>query len=235
MKISDLPTIACLAVALLSAEACNREATPVRTRGDIAADSALAADLAQVNRDTLLVDSIGQYRPAEGGAVDTGVGGTTTPNPVAAATPPAATTVAPAPPATTTQRPPAAPPAPTASMPKRRITGNPCSSPTPGDQQACLRSLLAATDQRLNGIYRALLTEMRRQESVARGQPDPPSVVRLRAAQRAWLVNRDAECRRRGRGIEGQLWARPRARCLGEFSVRRANELADSFSRLTAH
>ena len=38
----------------------------MRTRDDIEADSALAADLALANRDTLLIDSIGQYRPAEG-------------------------------------------------------------------------------------------------------------------------------------------------------------------------
>jgi uncharacterized protein YecT (DUF1311 family) len=76
---------------------------------------------------------------------------------------------------------------------------------------------------------------MRLKEGVAGGAKDPPSVQRLRVAQRAWLVYRDTECRRRGKGKEGALWARPRARCLGEFSARRANELADQFSRLTAN
>src|SRR5438105_2113022 len=46
------------ALALIALGACNREA-PVRTRDDIAADSALAADLALANRDTLAIDSIG--------------------------------------------------------------------------------------------------------------------------------------------------------------------------------
>jgi uncharacterized protein YecT (DUF1311 family) len=87
----------------------------------------------------------------------------------------------------------------------------------------------------LNRIYRALITETRRQEHVAPGGSDPASVERLRLGQRAWLVYRDTECRRRGRGKEGALWARPRVKCLGEFSARRANELADNFSRLTAH
>jgi len=87
---------------------------------------------------------------------------------------------------------------------------------------------------RLNRVYRALITEMRRQEGAGQGEKDPPSVQRLRVAQRAWLVYRDTECRRRGRGKEGPLWARPRVRCLGEFSARRVNELADNFSRLTA-
>jgi uncharacterized protein YecT (DUF1311 family) len=98
-----------------------------------------------------------------------------------------------------------------------------------------MRISIAASDARLNRIYRALITEMRRQEGVPGGAKDPPSVQRLRVAQRAWVVYRDTECRKRGRGKEGALWARPRARCLGEFAGRRANELADNFSKLTAH
>lgn len=238
MKISFSFSISCIAVGLLTADACTSEKPPVRTRADITADSALAADLTLANRDTLVVDSIGQYRPAEGTVVDTNVAETTTPKPSPAAAPlaapPTAPTVAPAP-AAATPRPPAAAPVATSSTPRRRATGDLCNSPRSADQEACVRASLASTDQRLNGIYRALITEMRRREGVARGQPDPPAVVRLRAAQRAWLVDRDTECRRRGRGVEGQLWARPRVRCLGEFSARRANELADNFSRLTAH
>lgn len=88
---------------------------------------------------------------------------------------------------------------------------------------------------RLNRIYRALVTEMRRQEGVRNGGPDPASVERLRVSQRSWLVYRDNQCRRRVRAREGALWARPRVKCLSEFSLRRANELADNFSRLTAH
>jgi uncharacterized protein YecT (DUF1311 family) len=98
----------------------------------------------------------------------------------------------------------------------------------------CVRVLLADADMRLNRTYRALITEMRRQEGARGSAKDPPSVERLRVAQRAWLVYRDNECRRRGRAKEGTLWARPRVRCLAEFSRRRANELADNFSRLTA-
>jgi uncharacterized protein YecT (DUF1311 family) len=86
----------------------------------------------------------------------------------------------------------------------------------------------------MNRIYRALITEMRLQEGTRPGAKDPASVQRLRVAQRAWLVQRDAECRRRGRRTEGARWARPRVRCLGNLANRRANELADSFSRLTA-
>ena len=86
----------------------------------------------------------------------------------------------------------------------------------------------------MNRIYRALITEMRRKAGAQPGARDPESVASLRAAQRQWLVNRDTECRRRGQGKEGRLWARPRVACLGEFATQRANELADTFSRITA-
>jgi hypothetical protein len=64
-----------LAFILLISSACDTGGKP-KTREDTAADSALAADLALANRDTLLVDSIGQYRAAEGAVADTGIGDT---------------------------------------------------------------------------------------------------------------------------------------------------------------
>lgn len=222
-----------LAVALLSG--CNRE-TPVRTRDEIAADSALAADLALANRDTLLIDSIGQPRPPAIVPADTDLAGSLEGKakaaPLVPAPAPAPPPVAPSPPKVTLT-PRSTKPSPSRAA-LRRGSGDQCNSPAKTAQEACVRSGLAATDMRLNGIYRALLTEMRRQEGVRPGQKDPPSVVRLRVAQRAWLVDRDTECRRRGHGTEGALWARPRVQCLGEFASRRANELADDFSKLTA-
>lgn len=247
-----------LVVASFISTGCGKKDEPVRTRDDIAADSALAADLALANRDTLLIDSIGQYRPAGGAGADTSLGavdtvappgalppdvtagGTTVRPSTAPVNPPAAARPAPAPAAPPTPpaaRPSARPSAPRAiakSSPPRRTSGNPCNTPGLASQQQCVHTRLAEADRRLNGVYRALITEMRRQKGVRPGQKDPPSVERLRAAQRSWLVYRDTECRRRGRGSEGPLWAAPRVACLGEFSVRRANELADNFSRLTA-
>lgn len=85
----------------------------------------------------------------------------------------------------------------------------------------------------MNRTYRALITEMRLQEGAKGSAKDPASVQRLRIAQRAWLVYRDNECRKQSRSREGARWARPRVRCLGQFANRRANELADNFSRLT--
>lgn len=233
--------------------------SPSKTRDDIAADSALASDLALANRDTLLVDSIGEYRPpdaAERGAVSTV---TTVPPSVTPAPPvetkasvptkvsvptkasvPIAKTIAPqaivaAPPPTLPTPQPVMPAAPAVAAGPARRGAAACNSPSRPDQEECVRATLPGADMRLNRIYRALVTEMRRQENVPRGGGDPASVQRLRVSQRSWLVYRDNQCRRQGRGREGALWARPRVRCLGEFSLRRANELADNFSRLTAH
>ena len=243
-----------LAVASFLSTGCGKEKEPVRTRDDIAADSALAADLALANRDTLLIDSIGQYRPPGGAGADTTLSAIDTVAPPGALPPDVATSQTTVRPSTVPVNPPAARPAPpppapppsppaarptpprvvAKSSPARRIRGNPCNTPGLASQQQCVHTRLAEADRRLNGVYRALITEMRRQEGVRRGQKDPPSVERLRAGQRSWLVYRDTECRRRGHGTEGALWAAPRVACLGEFSVRRANELGDNFSRLTA-
>ena len=235
---------------------------PSRTADELAADSALAADLALANRDTLLVDSIGAYREPSAAERDTSgpppvasppappraapadfgdaIGGSSSqPNRVATApatvpTPPKPSAPEPSNPISTP--PPSPTPTATTKAPAPRLTGTrACSSPTPENQSECIRVSIAASDARLNRIYRALITEMRRQEKVPAGAKDPPSVQRLRVAQRQWVVYRDNECRKRGRGKEGALWARPRARCLGEFASRRANELADNFSKLTAH
>lgn len=224
--------------------------TPSKTADEFASDSALAADLALANRDTLLVDSIGAYREVDaaerdsnGTAVvtprDTIDGRDAAPRPTASAkvvAPAAPPVAAPAPVKTAPASPPPVVAEKKAAAPAPRLTGiRACSSPTAENQTECLRVSLASADARLNRIYRALITEMRRQENVAPGAKDPPSVQRLRVSQRSWVVYRDAECRKRGRKKEGALWARPRARCLGEFAGRRSNELADNFSKLTAH
>lgn len=224
---------ATIAIAML-ALACD-SGSPSKTADEFAADSALAADLALANRDTLLVDSIGAYREPAAAELDTVppaaardsvIARNVTPS-IPASQPSVSAPVAAAPATKTASAPPAA---------AKKLSGTrACNSPSQENQSECIRVLIAAGDARLNRTYRALIAEMRRQENVAPGAKDPPSVQKLRIAQRSWLVYRDNECRKRGRGKEGALWARPRARCLGEFSARRANELADDFIRLTAH
>ncbi|MGK2961409.1 MAG: hypothetical protein ACSLFK_04580, partial [Gemmatimonadaceae bacterium] len=67
-----------------------------RTADEFAADSALAADLALANRDTLLVDSIGAYRPSiSPSSPDSDLVESTSPGRAAAA-PPAAPATQPA-------------------------------------------------------------------------------------------------------------------------------------------
>ena len=68
----QLPVVT-VALASLIVSACDGGARS-RTADEFAADSALAADLALANRDTLLVDSIGAYRePMDMGESDDSV------------------------------------------------------------------------------------------------------------------------------------------------------------------
>lgn len=78
----------------------------------------------------------------------------------------------------------------------------------------------------LDRTYQRLIADLKRQAGTPAGGPEPASVQDLRRAQRAWLVYRDTECRRRNRGKEGPLWAPMRAECLAEFSGVREAELA---------
>jgi uncharacterized protein YecT (DUF1311 family) len=100
------------------------------------------------------------------------------------------------------------------------------------DQRACLAAAIERSDAGLNQIYGDVIAAMRQRASTAPGDPDPPEVQRLRAVQRNWLLRRDAECRRRGRGREGPLWAVPRAQCLEEFSTDRSQQLSATLARL---
>lgn len=94
-------------------------------------------------------------------------------------------------------------------------------------------SYLARSDVGLDRTYQSLIAEMKRRAGTSASDAEPDEVKRLREAQRAWLVYRDTECRRRNRGKEGPLWAPVRAQCLGEFSGERQDELAGTLSKLT--
>ena len=110
-----------------------------------------------------------------------------------------------------------------------------CDSPAAADQRRCLMSMLDRSDVGLDRTYQSLIAALDRQAGIRAGDPAPAAVSQLRAAQRAWLVYRDTECRRRNRGKEGPLWAPVRARCLGEFSRDREQELAVARARLGGH
>lgn len=104
----------------------------------------------------------------------------------------------------------------------------PCASPAAPSQRRCLMLHLARSDVMLDRTYQSLIADMKRAAGTPAGAKEPASVEQLRVSQRAWLVYRDTECRRRNRGKEGPLWAPVRAQCLGEFSGQRTEELAQA-------
>lgn len=109
--------------------------------------------------------------------------------------------------------------------------GPSCASPARDDQQRCLRGYLAKSDVLLDRYYQALILRLKSEAGSTSSKVEPPSVQRLRTAQRAWLVFRDDECRKRTHPTEGPLWAPVRAQCLAEYSAVRARELGDALSR----
>jgi uncharacterized protein YecT (DUF1311 family) len=109
--------------------------------------------------------------------------------------------------------------------------GPSCASPAHEDQQRCLSGYLAKSDLMLDRYYQALILRLKSEAGTKAGAPEPPSVRRLRDAQRKWLVYRDDECRKRTRPSEGPLWAPVRAKCLAEYSSLRARELDDALAK----
>jgi len=108
--------------------------------------------------------------------------------------------------------------------------GPSCASPALDDQRRCLSGYLARSDAQLDRNYQALITQLKSEAATRKGAPEPRTVERLRNAQRAWLVYRDEECRKRTRPQEGPLWAPVRAQCLAEYSMLRARELTDALA-----
>jgi len=84
----------------------------------------------------------------------------------------------------------------------------------------------------MDGAFESLVTELRRAAGTLPGEPDPPSVGRVRVEQRAWLSVRNAECPR-DRAPGGSLfWAQPTSVCFSEMAAARAAELRDAVRRL---
>jgi uncharacterized protein YecT (DUF1311 family) len=112
--------------------------------------------------------------------------------------------------------------------------GPSCASPALPDQRRCLLSYLARSDAPLDRTYQALITALKREADGSAQGREPATVLRLRTAQRNWLVYRDDECRRRNEGREGPLWAPTRAQCLAAFSEMRERELASALESRAA-
>lgn len=107
----------------------------------------------------------------------------------------------------------------------RPASGDPCDSPAADDQRSCLNRSIARSDVNLNRVYQELIAQ-------ARLSGGSELEERFRQQQRAWIITRDEECRRQTRSQEGELWARTRGRCLGEYSERRTGQLQASLNNL---
>ena len=107
----------------------------------------------------------------------------------------------------------------------RPALGDPCESPDADDQRTCLNRSIARSDVNLNRVYQELIAQ-------ARISGGSELEERFRQRQRAWIRTRDEECRAQTRSETGELWARARGRCLGEYSARRTAELQESLSNL---
>ncbi|MEO6526566.1 MAG: lysozyme inhibitor LprI family protein [Gemmatimonadaceae bacterium] len=110
------------------------------------------------------------------------------------------------------------------------FTGPSCASPALPDQRRCLLDYLARSDVKLDRTYQSLITALKREAGASARGKEPPTVLRLRTAQRNWLVYRDNECRRQNDGKEGPLWATTRAQCLAQYSGKRTEELASALA-----
>jgi len=80
-------------------------------------------------------------------------------------------------------------------------------------------------DADLNRTYQDLLAQARKS-----GGSDLED--RFRQSQREWINTRDSDCLNQTQGQGGALWARPRARCLADYSAKRTAELQRNLSSL---
>ena len=106
-----------------------------------------------------------------------------------------------------------------------RTSADPCDSPAMTDQRSCLNRSIATNDADLNRTYQDLISQARKS-----GGSDLEE--RFRQSQRDWINKRDSDCLAQTQGEGGRLWARPRARCLADYSARRTEELRRNLSSL---
>ena len=202
----------------------------------VAQDTMLLHDLAEANKNTAaasaLDNSLNTVRTNPDGSTtlvssQTGSsarvpnptnGLTPTPTNSSRLTPPTQANDAPAPTTIPLTRSPA-------SSAATRSSGDPCDSPTLADQRSCLNRSIVANDADLNNTYQDLLAQ-------ARKSGGSELEERFRQTQRDWVNKRDSDCNAQTQGEGGKLWARPRARCLADYSARRTAELRRNLNSL---
>jgi uncharacterized protein YecT (DUF1311 family) len=218
---------------LVGSVACRKDGKE-KGVASVSQDTMLLRDLAEANRNTATASAVdnslttvraaqdtsfpgmaagpSQTRPSDTRVVQQPTGSKLTP-PLTAKDASGPTTVP-------TDRSPASPPISSSS--------DPCDSPDPADQRACISRSIAVNDIELNRTYQDLLAQ-------ARGSGPPDAEEQIRQSQRDWVKQRDDECRAQTRGEGGTLWAKARARCLAEYSARRTAELQRSLDSLRSH
>jgi uncharacterized protein YecT (DUF1311 family) len=111
------------------------------------------------------------------------------------------------------------------SSTRTAASGDYCDSPAPADQRSCLNRSIVQNDADLNRVYQDLIAQSQKSGG-------DELTERFRQSQRDWINTRDSECLQKTDGQGGALWARPRARCLGDYSARRTAELQRSLNSL---
>jgi len=104
-------------------------------------------------------------------------------------------------------------------------SGDYCDSPLPADQRSCLNRSIVQNDADLNQVYEDLLAQGRKSGGAELED-------RFRQSQRDWINTRDSDCTQQTNGQGGALWARPRARCLADYSAKRTAELQRTLNGL---
>jgi uncharacterized protein YecT (DUF1311 family) len=225
--VSQLPAAVCLAI-IAGGVGC-RESKKNPEVVNVAQDTMLLRDLAEANKNTAsaaaMDNSLNTIRTSGGDSLQALVNAAAQPRTVvrpspsdsevltsgSRLTPPLRANDAPSP--TTV---------PTELSPASGSSGDPCASPVAADQRSCLNRAIVQYDAELNRTYQDLLAQSRKSGG-------PELEQRFRQSQRDWANQRDAECRGVG---EGALWARERARCLGDQSDRRTAELRRNLNSL---
>ena len=106
-----------------------------------------------------------------------------------------------------------------------RHASDPCMSPVTTSQAACLTDGIRRSNARLAVASGSIARAFRRRQHIRQTAPEPEYLQKLRQSEIQWLEWRDAECKRRAAGFTGQLWATPRAKCIGDATESRVAEL----------
>jgi uncharacterized protein YecT (DUF1311 family) len=231
--ISRLSAVFCLAF-LAGGVGCRKD-----TKADEAAkagqDTMLMHDLAEANRNTAAAAAMdnslntvgttagavpasgGQSPPAVTNATQQPPGGSEVLTSGPRLTPPTKANDAPAPTNVPLDRSPASG--------LVRVPRDPCNSSTPVDQRSCLNRSIASNDVDLNRTYLELLAQ-------ARKSGGSELEDRFQQSQREWINQRDSDCNAQTPSENGKLWAKARARCLADYSEKRAADLQRNLNNL---